>query len=396
MSSCDVRPAWSLGSSPYSTSVEPGVISVPGIGHGPCLWVPPSAEELSQRKTQFAPQGPITMQPILVDGTACAGTSCVCIGLMGGSGCTYHRSSMTALLLHPRNLVHVRNLMEDAGLITVTADVRARADALLARAGEVAAAGFLPAAECSCAYMGHPDLFNSFVRFASIYSDVSMAQPASAPQMALELDAQYVEQVLGATRAAVLAGARANYARAEGPRAFLQPVPLPADTEAPEDEALAGCGFVDSDGCRASTGLPLVLPGTGCRTTPLDTRFAQRALTDPRSCFANRVSMASQTGLPIGATPLWVAPPGSGVVMPNIAPVSSVPTPQRPFMDPVLSKMYADGFGASAGASYPLPKDSPSWTPFLYTLAQESPANNSATAGPHGTLAQALPPPRSA
>lgn len=263
--------------------VETGV---PFLPHGPSAFT----HEPVKPKTQFAPHGPIAIQPLVADvhpGSCVCCLSSTCAGVTEGNGnsmgCTFSPYSLTAVLLVPRNLLHVRNLLERASLVVVTDRLR---NAHISGGPEACGPCI---AQCACNIIGQSVLAASFVEFATQYRDVSKGALQSMVATVLSLDETWVSLQLGYVRNTVLSAARANYARAEGPRAYLQDNPvIEADVPVPERQQL-----------------PLVLPGTGCRTTPLDNALEARALTDPRSSAPYRKMLSLQSGVNIGCSPLF-------------------------------------------------------------------------------------------
>lgn len=256
------------------------------LRYGPAEYRP---EDYVQRpKTQFAAHGKIDMiDPI----PACVYDGCcVCFP------CRINMYSMTALLIDVRNAYRVRDMLEAEGVITVSEALRASRPL------------------CACRVLGGPCLYDGLLRFALAYEDVPIVQVPNPAQQLHMLDRLYVDNVLGSIRTQVNANARMNYARAEGPRAYLQDLPVADDSE-------------DT----ASEGLPCVLPGTGVRVVPTDSLFTTRALTDPRSSARNRAALSAETGLPIGATPCIVS---EQILVPAVVEIpgcGAKPSPPRAF-----------------------------------------------------------------
>jgi hypothetical protein len=75
------------------------------------LAAPPMPDLPMPEKTQFAPQGPVLMEALVLDG--CGGGTCVC-----GSVCIAELlpASVGALLMTPRNIVRVRRELQRAGI----------------------------------------------------------------------------------------------------------------------------------------------------------------------------------------------------------------------------------------------------------------------------------------
>ncbi len=236
-------------------------MGVSTMRHGPAEYRP--EDYVVRPKTQFAAHGKIDMDPIhatVYDGC------CVCFP------CRINVYSMTALLIDIRNAYRVRDMLEAEGVITVSPCLRKSRPL------------------CACKVLGGPCLYDGLLRFALAYEDVPIIQVPNPAQQLHMLDRLYVDNVLGSIRTQVNANARMNYARAEGPRAYLQDFPVADDTE----------------GEATSEGLPCVLPGTGVRVVASDSLFTSRALTDPRSSARNRAALSEATGLPIGARPCIV------------------------------------------------------------------------------------------
>lgn len=232
------------------------VITAPSMKHGPDAF---DATYTPTPKTQFAPHGTIevagTYELPLYRGP------CVCVGR-----CDVVWYSMQQLLLRPGVVSVLRDMLVQSGTVSVSPELAA-----------------VPAeALCSCRLLGGPDNFEPWAAFAGGYSDFSTMQVLEPVTEALKLCRMYVEtEVLGPLRSTIIAQARMNYLRAEGPRAFLTPHTFDEDTD-------------------VSVTLPAVLPGTGCRVSEADTPFAARALTDPRSSALHRAQLAARTGLAIG------------------------------------------------------------------------------------------------
>ncbi len=225
--------------------------------HGPAEYRP--EDYVMRPKTQFAAHGNIAMDKLRVceyDGC------CVCFP------CRINIYSMTALLIDIRNAYRIRDMLEAEGVIRVSKRLRESRP------------------PCACKVLGGPCLYDGLLRFALVYEDVPIVQVPNPAQQLHMLDRLYIDNVLGSIREQVNANARMNYARAEGPRAYLQDLPIADDS-------------VDT----ASEGLPCVLPGTGVRVVASDSLFTTRALTDPRSSVRNREALAEATGLPIGTRP---------------------------------------------------------------------------------------------
>lgn len=229
------------------------LITPPMMAHGPAAFFSDVGPPLP--RTQYAPQGVIPMPP----GTLLDVETCGCAAPL----CAAFPYSLAGLMLTSPNALTVRDMMEQAGIVRVTRRLRA-----------------LGVDTCSCVLLG--SVYPGFAQYARIYEDTPVRAVLDPAATVFSLDRQFVDQVLGSIRSQVLAAARANYLRAEGPRAYLQDRPV-AEEEAPPPE------------------LPACLPGSGLRTTPADTPFTARALANPLASAANRAALTAATGVPIGS-----------------------------------------------------------------------------------------------
>ena len=248
-------------------TVPDGVITAPSLTHGPSAFV--GADVLPPRpKTQFAPHGVLQVDKLVLD-VWCGPCACGC--------CAFNPYCVAALVVCAANARVVRDMLAVAGVVVVTPQL----------------AALTPANACACRIMGGPDMFAGLSRFALEYVDTPIVSLLDVGATIMELDRLYVSNVLTDVRSMVISQARANYARAEGPRAYLQDFPVVADADTPlaEDE---GAGGANDD---------LVLAGTGCRVVGSDSKYANLALSSPMASVANRAALACQTGLPIGAAP---------------------------------------------------------------------------------------------
>lgn len=236
-----------------------GLVTPPSLRFGTELWQYGEADV--QPRTQYAAQGDLLAEPIVVD-VVPAGQPCVCPCVLS--------YSMTSLLMTPRNILALRSALMQAGLIAVT-------PALLA---------LDPSASCGCALLGASAVYAGFATFAQQYTDVSIIQILEPARQAAYINQVYVSRFIATAKAAVTAQGQMNYTRAEGPRAQLQAYPRP-----------------DCSPSGLSAGLPEFLPGTGVPVVETDTLFATRALTDPRSAVSNKAALSCLTGLRIGADP---------------------------------------------------------------------------------------------
>jgi hypothetical protein len=216
----------------------------------------PDLPEPRQPKTQFAAQGPAVLEALLLD----VSTRCVCQPLVcverGGAFTPY---SIGALLVTIRNGVRVRRMLQDAGIVASSAALRSiRADDF----------------PCLCATLGgDPDLVTALVNFAAAYGDTSaLMNPGPPAQTVAYLNTVFVNNTLDNIQTTVNGAARANYARAEGNRAYVTPRPAPPDS------------LVES---------PLVA------AAETSAALVTRALTDPASNPTRRAELACLTGLPL-------------------------------------------------------------------------------------------------
>ncbi len=230
-------------------------ISAPSMKHGPAPFVPDCGP--GRPRTQYAPQGPIQVEPLVLD---LCDTPCQCV-----QGYPY---SLQSMMIEPANILRVRDLLESFNLVRVTPRLRS-------------AAGL-----CPCALLGGQSQYDGFVDFASQYVDTSVAQVLDPVAEVAKLNMMYVDRVAAGARSLVINQARMNYLRAEGPRAYLTDRPVP------------------TNGVEGSMpDLPDVLPGTGILTSPEDSAFTARAMTDPRTKLSYREAFSCQTGLPVGRNP---------------------------------------------------------------------------------------------
>ena len=266
---------------PIATTADGTLVTAPSLDHGPAIFPAFGDVEGDRRpRTQYAPYGCIDVDPLVWDvynGPCACGAACYAAN-GSGSVCLSpyaFAQSIASLLVTARNAVKVRDGLQAAGLVVLTPALRS----------------LDPKRTCACRLMGGPENFSGLANFAMQYTDTSIMQLLDVRAEVAFLTNLYVTQVTTDVRSQVIAAARANYARAEGPRAFLQPRLVSTDAA---DDA------VDAT---VMASLPEALPGTGVRVSLEDSAFAARALLDPRACFANRVAMACQTGLAIGAAP---------------------------------------------------------------------------------------------
>lgn len=247
-----------------AAAAEGDLIGTPALPHGPAAFFGEPDGGPMPAKTQYSVQGPMELQPVklsLYDGP------CVCVHPT--INCTgVYAYSVASLLLLPRNVLHVRDLMEDAGLVRVTRRLR---EAPLT---------------CPCRILGGPATYTGFVGFALQYEDTPFVQMPDPKALIQYLNGVYVTGVMTQLRTCVNDNARMNYARAEGPRAYLDPRP----------EVEADYGDVNMP-------LPAVLP-SGIRTTAADTAFASYSLTNPLATPRNRAAFAAETGLYVGTRPV--------------------------------------------------------------------------------------------
>lgn len=206
----------------------------------------PDLPDCGKPRTQYAPIGPVVMEPLPL----APGAACVCAST-GVPWCG-PASSVGALLLTPRNGVRVQRALQAAGIVTVSP--------LLQRYDETR----LPL--CVCEPLGgDPTLVGALVAFAKQYSDTPFVTQPSPQALVQYLDSVFVEQQLTNIRTAVSNAAVANYARAEGNRAYLVPRPW-------VDFATAG------------------------DTVAMNAAFSERALTDPASNPDRRAQLSCLSG----------------------------------------------------------------------------------------------------
>ena len=175
------------------------------------LAAPPMPDLPVGPKTQFAPQGPVLMQALVIDVPPRAACVCgrVCLGeVVAGS--------VGALLLTPRNMIRVRRALQAAGVVVPTAALAALTD------------GTLP---CLCAALGSdPDIFTALFTFAAQYGNTAAVTQQNPAELVAFLNTVFVKQTLDNIYHAVASDAIANYARAEGNRAYMQPRPAPPES----------------------------------------------------------------------------------------------------------------------------------------------------------------------
>lgn len=172
------------------------------------LAAPPMPDIPLPAKTQFAPQGPVLMQALTLDvAPRCA---CVCHAVCYGE---LAPGSVGALLMTRRNMVRVRRALQAAGVITASRALAALTDTTL---------------PCLCAGLGSdPDLFQALFGFATQYGNTAAITQPNPAELVAFLNTVFVKQMLDNIHHAVAADAIANYARAEGNRAYIQPRPDP-------------------------------------------------------------------------------------------------------------------------------------------------------------------------
>lgn len=257
------------------------VITAPSMANGPSAFLAYGMVDSDLRPgTQFAPQGDIAVEQLVWD---------VYDGPCGCGGCIATEcrpafafaQSLASLLVTGVSAQRVRAGLQAAGVVFVTP--------------RLAAVGVDATDDaCACRVMGGPSNYAGLVKFAMRYQDTSIVQLLDVQREIRFLLDVYVQEVLTDVRSQVIATARANYVRAEGPRAGLQPrlAFTDVDDDAYDDAAMSR--------------LPEVLPGTQVRVSLQDSAFAARALLDPRACYRNRLRAICETGLPIGETPSLV------------------------------------------------------------------------------------------
>ncbi len=202
-----LRRMWNLGGLNQDVDADSTVYYNPATT---TLAAPPMPEVPLPLKTQFAPQGPVLLQTLELAWAPGGVVPCVC-----GTVCIAEVApgSVGALLMTRRNMIRVRRALQKAGIV--------RASPCLASLTDVS----MP---CLCSGLGSdPDLFRSLFAFATKYGNTpAITQPNPAELVAF-LNTVYVRETLDNIQHAVAAEAMANYARAEGGRAYLQPRPLP-------------------------------------------------------------------------------------------------------------------------------------------------------------------------
>jgi len=268
------------------SATAPGAFAVTAPGPGPSLggvnrdpdadrsvWLDPRRTRLAAPPmpdlprptppTQFAVQGPVALEALLLTLPPLHAPPCTWCTCGGALGCAWVGGnlapySIAALMLTKRNGVRVQRALQAAGVVACDAALRALpADAF----------------PCLCATLGGDrDLVNALVAFATANGgDTSALKQPRPADTVLYLNSVFVNDTLVRAREAVNAAARANYARAEGNRAYVTPRPLPPSS-------LTECPLVAA----AETSAALVT----------------RALTDPASNPTRRAELACLTGIP--------------------------------------------------------------------------------------------------
>jgi hypothetical protein len=214
------------------------------------LAAPPMPDLPDRPRTQFAPVGPAVMQALVLD----KATRCVC----GGGACPAPPYSLTTLLWTVRNGIRVRRALQAAGVVATTPALAAADDTTL---------------PCLCAALGgDPDLTASLTGFASRFADTPVVTLQDPVANVAYLNDVFVREVLTNIQHQVISAAAANYARAEGNRAYV--TPRPSTEEALFDPV--------------------------ANATATGTRVVARLLADPLSTPARRAELACATGLPLG------------------------------------------------------------------------------------------------
>ena len=249
----------------------PGCLA--GLTHGPSGWDQAEAEaDVAARPPPplYAPEGQLLVEPV----TWGLDLAQPCACLTSEQVTPY---SVTQALLTAANVVQVRAMLVQAGLVEV--------DPALAGAG-----GGL----CPCRVMGGREGYLPWAVWALQYNSTSFRKLPDPGQTLRFLNTTYTGRVLSAARAALTDAVRANYARVMGGLAYAQQ-PLPTFEERGGGEG-GGCGA-----------LPAVLPGTGCKVLePADSRFATLALTAPVGSARHQAEYAAVTGVPVGRPNLRV------------------------------------------------------------------------------------------
>jgi hypothetical protein len=113
-------------------------------------------------------------------------------------------------------MIRVRRALQAAGVVVPTAALAALTD------------GTLP---CLCAALGSdPDIFTALFTFAAQYGDTAAVTQQNPAELVAFLNTVFVKQTLDNIYHAVASDAIANYARAEGNRAYMQPRPAPPES----------------------------------------------------------------------------------------------------------------------------------------------------------------------
>lgn len=218
------------------------------------LAAPPMPDDLltMRPRTQYAPQGPVLMQALVLD----VARTCVCSA--GALLCSITPYSLGALLVTKRNCIRVRRALQAAGIVQASPALAALDDTGLA---------------CACAaFGGDAVLFVALVAYATKFSDAPAVAQVNPALTVANLTAAFVHERLGAIRAQVTSAAIANYARAETNRAYLTPLPDVVTLTPLDPNAVQQC---------------------------VDDRALGRALTDPASTPQRRQELACLTGLPL-------------------------------------------------------------------------------------------------
>ena len=199
----------------------------------------------------------LLMDPVLLP--AMGDTPCSRCALTSGlpSPSLIRPHSMASLVFSVPNAVTVRGMLQAAGVV-VPADVLLRET---------------PCAKCVCAVFGGvPEFTDGLHDLAVMYNDAPVITTPHPQRELAVINAAYVERVLTSIRTTVNDGLKANYARAEKGRVFLQEDPEYLQ-EAPR--------FADVRRARSK-------------------EYEARALADPRgSRICNRKALAYLTGLPL-------------------------------------------------------------------------------------------------
>lgn len=254
-----------------------------GIAHGPVEWFADVGP--ARPKTQFAPQGPIAIEPVVL--TPQPGP---CLPQCAFP-CPLQVYSMGAALMRVGSTLRLRDALVAAGLVVVSP--------------ELAAAG-VPL--CPCAVLGGwPAMCVRWREFASQYEDTPLAMVADPVGMVKTLVGVFVDGLLGTIRGNVLAAARANYARAEGPSAYLQPRPdldfvsQEATDAAAEARALSAPGVTPCMRAAASVATGLPLQGGPCAWMQAAASMPMMMATPPPGPLGPPPSMPNVPyGLPLG------------------------------------------------------------------------------------------------